>query len=168
MEINSFEYQLIKDAYKDIKTKRSKVALINHINEGLVILELLGATDTIKNAFCLHPLVQSDENLLDFIKTEDCINCDPLAMIYAMEYRKVANSYLSNHYTGPKDKIDLGPLHGVKLMLIADKVQNCKDFMFYHRDTHPRSDTLEGYFRVWLNVLGIDEKYYNYLTESLY
>ena len=44
----------------------------------------------------------------------------------------------------------------VRDMLIADKIQNYKDFLFYHKGTHPRSRELEEYFKNWFGILGID------------
>ncbi|MGK0389502.1 MAG: hypothetical protein ACI94Y_002242 [Maribacter sp.] len=46
----------------------------------------------------------------------------------------------------------------VKQMLIADKVQNYKDFMLYHYKLHTRSDELYEYFQNWSKLLGIDYK----------
>jgi hypothetical protein len=67
-----------------------------------------------------------------------------------MEYRRVANSYLS------KDKIEnfVGFTNDkIKQMLFADKVQNEKDFALYHEGTHARSKELREYFNNWLNIL---------------
>lgn len=44
-------------------------------------------------------------------------------------------------------------------MLVADKVQNCKDFNLYvkdHSDTK-NSDRLSAYFQEWLDVLGVSK-----------
>ena len=43
-------------------------------------------------------------------------------------------------------------------MLIADKVQNYKDFLLYHKNTHERSDELDEYFNSWFKILHCDYK----------
>ena len=58
------EISLIKNFYGDKTAKRSGVPLINHINEGLIVLDFIKASDIAKKAYCLHPLVQSDKNLI--------------------------------------------------------------------------------------------------------
>lgn len=152
------EYNLIKQHYEARRAKRSGVPLINHINEGLIILDKLGATQHSKAAFCLHPLVQADNDLICF---KDYHLVDPYALLLAMEYRNVANAYLSYHTTAPR----LSPLKEVNDMLIADKVQNKKDFMLYHYGTHPRSERLLEYFDEWLYTLNVsDDMYKEFLS----
>lgn len=38
-------------------------------------------------------------------------------------------------------------------MLLADKIQNRKDFRMYHLGKHERSDELEAYFNLWIEWL---------------
>ena len=45
-------------------------------------------------------------------------------------------------------------------MLIADKIQNRKDFELYHLGKHERSSELEQYFKNWLERLNITEEFY--------
>lgn len=142
-------YKIIKNYYGDITAKRSGVPLINHINEGIEILKNIGADTITIDAYCLHPILQSDDALkenLDF----DFEDVPSKAIILAMEYRRVANSYLS------KDKIEsfVGfTTPEIKYMLYADKVQNEKDFKLYHEGKHERSKELREYFNNWLNIL---------------
>lgn len=54
------EYGLVADWYGESTAKRSGVPLINHIHEGLTILDTIGADVVTQSAFCLHPLLQHD------------------------------------------------------------------------------------------------------------
>ena len=50
-------------------------------------------------------------------------------------------------------------------MLIADKVQNRKDFLKFHQDAPPPGIALlDMYFEMWLAALGISEEMYQKLT----
>jgi (p)ppGpp synthase/HD superfamily hydrolase len=142
-------YKLISDYYGQTTTKRSGVPLINHIDEGIEILKSIGADEDTIEAYCLHPLLQSDEEFNKNL-TMDFTGVSTSALLLAMEYRRVANSYLSTNkiedfvgFTNEK----------IKQMLYADKVQNEKDFALYHEDTHKRSKELREYFNNWLNIL---------------
>jgi len=142
-------YKLISNYYGQSKTKRSGIPLINHIDEGIEILKGIGADEDTIEAYCLHPLLQSDEEFnknlnMDFSKVSTS------ALILAVEYRRVANSYLSTNkmedfvgFTNEK----------IKQMLYADKIQNEKDFALYHEGKHERSKELREYFNNWLNIL---------------
>jgi len=151
-----YEYLAISTYYGDKTTERSKVKLINHIDEGLIILKQIGASTVAKRAYCLHPLVQSDEALLEFVVSGKRYLTGPTEMIAVMEYRSVANEYLSKRKINSIDEIRLSPLKDVNDMLIADKVQNYKDFELYHKGTHERSDELVEYFENWLKRLNVN------------
>ncbi len=142
-------YQIISNYYGDTTTKRSGVKLINHIDEGIEILLSIGADSDTIDAYCLHPILQSDE---EFNKnfTMDFTGVSTSAIILAVEYRRVANSYLS---TGKIEDFVGFTNDKIKQMLYADKVQNEKDFALYHEKTHPRSKELRQYFGNWLNKL---------------
>jgi hypothetical protein len=148
-------YEMISKYYGDERAKRSGVPLINHINEGMAVLDYIGANDVTIDAYCIHPILQSD---MDFKinKTLDFDGIPTEALLLACEYRHVANSYLS------KDEISdfIGfTCKEVRQMLIADKIQNYKDFMLYHYGTHERSDALYSYFHNWFSdLLKIDEE----------
>ncbi len=145
-------YQLIKDIYGDGITNRSRVPFINHIDEGLKILDFIGASDIVKSAYCLHPILQSDVDFLNN-KGMNFSGVETEAIILTMEYRRVANSYLSHNK--PEEFVGFS-CPEVKQMLIADKVQNYKDFLIYHSQTHPRKKELDYYFSKWFDLLEID------------
>jgi hypothetical protein len=148
----STAYQIISKIYGSSCAKRSGVPLINHIDEGLHILDILGSSDVVKDAYCLHPVLQSDESFVEN-KSFNFGDVDTESIILAMEYRRVANSYLS------KDNIEdfVGfSCDEVKQMLIADKLQNYKDFLKYHSKTHERRVELDIYFNNWFKLLNID------------
>lgn len=171
-------YQQISRFYGDRRAARSGVRLMNHIDEGLIILHELKASEWAQAAYCLHPMVQDDQELAKFYKGQ-CERCHlaltttgPFAevipaVVLALEYRRLANSYLSS---GPFNYEQMAqqmaqtlarmPLPEVRIMLIADKVQNRKDFERYHWATHPRSAELEQYFANWMQLLGISELQY--------
>lgn len=147
--MESVAYKLIKKYYNGETTKRSRVPLMNHINEGIEILKSINADDITIDAYCLHPILQSDESFNTNYEM-DFTGIPTASLILAVEYRRVANSYLS------KDKIEsfVGFTNErIKQMLYADKVQNEKDFKIYHEKTHPRGEKLREYFNNWLNVL---------------
>lgn len=137
------EYEVISQFYGTRKAARSQVPLINHIDEGLELLD----SDLLKRAFCLHPLVQNEEPL-DLSWSE--------ALPLAQEYARKANAYLCRPETDyVKTSEQLLALTGslgseVASMLLADKTQNQRDFNKYHKDSHPRSQQLTEYFDLWI------------------
>lgn len=142
-------YELIKKQYGNRTTRRTGVAYINHIDEGIETLKSIGADQLTIDAYCLHPLLQSDKDLNRNLEL-DFEGVSTATIILAVEYRRVANSYLSTmkmeNFVGfTNDRI--------KQMLYADKVQNEKDFALYHEGSHPRSKELREYFDNWLNIL---------------
>tara|TARA_R110000851_G_scaffold50092_1_gene119996 strand:- start:2503 stop:2988 length:486 start_codon:yes stop_codon:yes gene_type:complete len=147
-------YQLIAEYYGNKTTKRSGITLINHIDEGRIILDHLNTSDIVKDAYYLHPLLQSDEYfIVNKEMSFDGVNTQ--SIILTCEYRRVANSYLS--FMNKKEFVGLTCLE-IKKMLIADKIQNYKDFMLYHYPTHEKSDRLYEYFHDWFEILKINNK----------
>jgi hypothetical protein len=164
---DAIEYKLISAHYGERVAKRSSVPLMNHINEGLVVLDCINATDYAKRAFCLHPLLQADEDLkAKFYIVANA--CDPNVIMLAMEYRNIANAFLSDKMDAPYEiPVKLSPLWEVNDMLVADKVQNRKDFITYHKGTHERSGQLDLYFIKWLEALDISESVYEHLCTKI-
>ena len=65
------------------------------------------------------------------------------------------------------DEIECSDLAEVNAMLVADKVQNRKDFDVHHRDSHANSAVLQRYFANWLRRLDISETRYGELVARL-
>ena len=175
---NSIGYRMISDFYSDRKAERSQVLLINHINEGLEILRRINASELEMEAYAVHPIFQADNDLSKSWKLCDLLN--PQVVLLTMEYRQVANAFLSDKIRLTQNWYDLGrpsafSIETLKLsvipevnnMLIADKVQNRKDFERYHKGSHVRSVELDYYFKYWLSSLGISPERYLELIEDL-
>lgn len=163
--LTSPEFSLVSSFYGEEVAKRSKVPKINHIKEGLTVLASIGASDVAMWAFCLHPMLQDPHSLAKNYEVV-CRESTTGVIMMAIEYRNIANQYLSPKVnTG--HKIVLSPLGDVNDMLIADKVQNRKDFITYHRETHPRSAELDQYFNDWLNALHVSEQQYTELCDTI-
>lgn len=144
------EYDAINKFYAEKTAVRSKLPMIRHIDDGLHILSLIGATDRAKAAFCLHPIVQNNEDV--------DVSWSP-AYTLACEYRDRANAYLCCPETDwvltVKDvRSIVGEMSDeCRTMLIADKRQNYADFIVAHFGNHKRSSNLDRYFRLWLAFL---------------
>lgn len=163
---HSTEYKLVAEHYGERKASRSGVRLMQHIHEGVAVLETIGATVGAICGFMLHPLVQGQLDMemnLTKICRQEMLNTRGLMMV--MEYRHKANSYLCTEATDGWSDYDARQAIGelcidVRDMLIADKVQNYKDFLVYHHGTHPRTLELQNYFQRWFRLLDITEKEY--------
>lgn len=144
-------YKLISSYYGDKKAKRSGIPYIYHIDEGLAIQRMMGFDNQlISDAFCLHPMLQSDE---DYEKNKNfdfySHGIDERAVDLAIQYRDTANSYLSNNQL--EDFVGF-PNQEVAYMLLMDKVQNFKDLILFNQ-SHPRYDSLCVYFENWFKLL---------------
>ena len=159
------EHEAIVSFYGHQRARRSRVPLINHINEGMIVLDTIGASTWAKRGYCLHPLVQEDQALeenFDWLQ-----RFHPWAVALALEYRSVANDYLSHHPNRTVDQIRLSPLRDVNDMLIADKVQNYKDFLIHHLGKHENSERLNEYFQQWLDRLEINPERFHELQDRI-
>lgn len=152
-------YKKIAEFYRGKKAIRSGLDYMNHIDEGIVILEGLKAPEKAIIAYCLHPLCQSDKDLTGFMSDKDLLFlCDKDVLVYIIEYRNKANNFLSPHLD--QRKPSLSPLVEVNWMLLADKIQNYKDFLkyqSYNENNRTMSKEqwlrLDHYFQEWLEVL---------------
>lgn len=161
------EYQAVQTFYGSRRAQRSGQFYMNHIDEGLTVLAQIGASDRARRAFCLHPLVQLDADLAQNYTRVGELTSDPQVLALAMEYRNIANAYLSYMAPRAEGDIQLGPLVEVHDMLRADKIQNFKDFLLFHHHNHSRSKELEHYFRSWLTRLQISDATFAQLFETL-
>lgn len=161
------EYRAVETFYGDRRAKRSGLHTMNHIDEGLAVLAWLEASDKAQRAYCLHPLVQADADLLASYPHLAQATEDPQVLALALEYRNVANAYLSHRTVTGAEEVALSPLAEVNDMLRADKVQNYKDFIRHHRPTHPRAEALDRYFRTWLDRLEIPLERFERLANDL-
>jgi len=150
---DSIEYKAIQEFYWDGKAKRSHIPFMNHIDEGLAVLERINASDRAKRAFCIHPIAQS-YNDVSFSDVEEL----------AKEYTYFANKFLCTPETDHIRSVEALGNHlfsdidylmciDCRDMLIADKEQNQKDFIIHHYGTHPRYVQLCEYFNLWLVFL---------------
>lgn len=154
------EYKKIKAYYGGRTAQRSGVKLMNHIEEGVSILYRIPSSYLAIRAFMIHPIVQGHDLDEDDVTDLRHLSSYPLAV----EYRNFANAFLCKPET---DHIRCtNSLHilllntvGYKMskdcrdMLIADKLQNRKDFHIYHYGSHARSKELDEYFDTWLCYL---------------
>lgn len=158
---DSYEYKLVKEFYGEGRAARSGVLLMQHIDEGLIILDSLDASDHAKLGYCLHPLIQGDDvYALNYERLRNDPKLSAMTLLRAKEYREFANAYLckpsTDFWTLEIMSTHVGFIPtDVYHMLIADKRQNLKDFMLYHVGTHPRSAQLVRYFNNWLEYLGV-------------
>lgn len=162
------EFNLISEFYGGRQARRSGVPLINHVIEGIRVLQDYGEPETTVGAWCLHPMVQGDADLERTLSQGLLQRANPVAVALAMEYRFRANSYLS--YMPPQGlHLSWGHVPAVRVMLIADKVQNRKDFE-QHLADHPEvrnGERLRAYYKEWLDALGVNEDEYTRLVKLL-
>ncbi len=152
--------------YGDRRARRSGRYLMAHIDEGLFLLGQLDAAQVERDAWCLHPLVQGDDDLRATWSLGDAPwrGIDPRAALLTMAYRATANAYLAHH---PPAAPPACPLPEVARLLVADKVQNRLDFERHLRGEIANSDRLDAYFAEWLAALGIDDARYVELARAL-
>ncbi len=151
------EYQATSRYYGTRRAKRSGVPLMHHIDEGLWILQQIGASLATQRAWCLHPIAQDAADDPGAQRLVDASSDDDDVRWLAIEYRRVANATLSTRPIEVAQDIVASARAEVSQMLVADKVQNRKDFLRYHRATHPRAKELDRYFALWLEHLGVSD-----------
>lgn len=150
------EYALVKSYYGDKTAKRSGVPLMNHIDEGIDMLKAMRASELAIKAYCLHPLAQGGDFAWEMVLRTPGLNRDAVSL--SIQYAHAADAYLcrpkTDHFTSKEIFQAVGRLSRDLIhMLVADKIQNEKDFELYHKATHPRSAQLANYFCLWLDYL---------------
>lgn len=162
----TLEYDAIQRFYGADRAKRSGVLLMNHIDEGIDMLKVMGASEVAIDAYCLHPIIQPQEIFKrnwKLLINDKAINQD--ALYLARRYRDAANAYLcrpgTDHWTIEDLRFHVGFLsQDLVHMLFADKIQNERDFIQYHQGKHARSNQLTRYFALWLDYLEeLDEEH---------
>ena len=157
----SQEYRLIKEHY-GVSKSNFDVPLIQVVDDGLVLLAAMSAPAAVKGAWCLHPLLQSEEALEQSIRFPLRIRgASPMAILFAMDFRLRIGSYpLQNPvvYTDYRGRL----IPEVKMMLIAQKVQGRSAFLRRKDDYLPPSERgeMDLYYRNWLDYLGVSQQQY--------
>lgn len=175
-------YDLISKHYGDDRANRSGVYLMNHIDEGKVIYKLIREDYANIQSFLISEVIP--ESYEDFISSEKAYTIHPIlqgddvlvnhrhnlygtrmsiwsSIVEAMEYRNIANQYLSKRKINNISEINLSPLRTVNLAILVDKIQNYKDFLVHHSGTHERADELDAYFKNWLKRFGVPLEVFN-------
>ncbi|WP_041547547.1 hypothetical protein [Chamaesiphon minutus] len=163
-------YQIIQRKYQDKVARRSGVSYMNHIREGAFIVRSIYGNDRdLIEAFCLHPLFQNDKLLSQLLAdtSDDLALISPRAIVLGMEYRRIANSYTIKNKIRNPESIEIGSIDKVHKMLVADKIQNKKDFMKYIYRKHARPSYQKvsqhglQYFNSWLDRLSVSQDMYD-------
>lgn len=156
----SKEMRAIKRFYDGKVAKRSGLPYIRHIVMGLMLLKTLTSDRDVWRAWVVHPIFQMDDYLSEALKEgqlKDIVTNFRTAVL-AMEYRSVANDYLTKDiWVEKQPKISILP--EVNLLLVVDKIQNWYDAA-RHLETPCQEELiyLGFYFHKWRKVLGISDE----------
>lgn len=156
-------FQQISRYYGATTTQRTKLPWINHIVEGVVLVQQLGGRIHAADAFCWHPLIQSDDTFLETLAEMQRyynLNTSGEVLVNTLGYRDAANRWLRGAVS-KDNQPKKHPLNDVNIMLMADKIQNRKDFeanekLFSVED----ASSLHYYFDSWFTTLGITPEIY--------
>ena len=160
-------YTLIEQTYGDTQAKRSGCFYMDHIDEGVAILQKISVLSYYtKQAWCLHPILQVN-SFLEKCKREIQVGrVSPYPVLLATEYRNIANAYLNSMDYRKPHEIQMSDMPEVNKMLVADKVQNRKQFE-QHRHKFSNAVNLDRYFRTWLERLEVSEERYQELAKNI-
>lgn len=164
------EYKAILEHLKYRCDTLSGITHINHIDEGIQILEVICAPRYLYNAakaFCLHPMVSHDLSLVNNIVEVCSSGFDTTAILYAMEFRKTIASW-PNHRTEGEPSIS--PLIAINKMITADIIQHKSHFLRYSgvpEGSDPSTNSELRFYNDWLRTLAIDEEaFYTIIKDS--
>lgn len=171
-------YQIIKEHFAGQIATRSALPYINHIHEGIYILNrCFGWDETTAEAFCVHPIFQdvSDDSHATQARCKSELNHRVTDL--ASQYAKAANAYTSKHRLLEIAAIPLPSDSAVRQMLVADKVQNKKDFVAQVLNPSTANSNSQGnaqlnahlmsYFDRWLDRLGVTPTNFTELATEL-
>ena len=157
-------YQLIKEHYGTRHSNRGNRPHIAHIQEGAWLhFHENGWNPIVQEAWCIHPLFQGDDTLIKSLThPENWQSVQAGALIQTMEYRNIANGYTSKMPLRDPSRILLSPIPEVNQLLMADKLQNRKDYEQYVRPNLSKEEQtrLDTYFAAWFARLNIGEEKY--------
>lgn len=130
---------------------------MNHIDEGIAILRKLAADKDVIKAWILHPLFQTDlENFQN--RNYGNLKLDIRVVTLGHAYRELANSFLPKDYRNSAPKVEPKEIYQ---MLLADKIQNSKDFYFNTGIEACRREELDIYFGKWRLALDRHDVYWS-------
>jgi hypothetical protein len=140
------------------KVSSQGVPYMRHIDDGIRIIDMLREENHIAkqvdDAFILHGLFQSYIDVGNAYSRKYYDKVEPQVLMLVMEYRNIANQWLSPHGFNPTEKPKI-PLFETRVMLVADKIQNYSNFLKNYKLIHPHHQRLDAYFRAWHEHLGV-------------
>ena len=144
-------YSEIEKYYGDKLAKRSGIPYINHIDEGLGILYLLGASRETKEIFTLHPIYQ------DGFKSTNVNNTLMYHFVY-YSWLFSRKNYKLESQTYEYFEKELDANMDLRNIFIADKIQNYKDFML-NKKKYDDFKSIEQYFLWWFDTLEVSHRF---------
>jgi hypothetical protein len=169
----SKEIRAIKSFYDGKVAKRSGLPYMRHISMGLMLLKTLTNDKDVWRAWAVHPIFQMDDLLSEALKKGlHHIVSNTKVAVLAMEYRLVANNYLTKDlWLWDKKEPKLSKIPEVNLLLVVDKIQNWYDASRYLKTSYQEElMALDSYFANWRKALGISDQQmreYEEFLESL-
>ena len=150
------EYRLIEKSYRKHTSRRTQQPYMKHIDQGLWLLLHVNDDPAVLGAWCAHPLFQINSVLQEALHARTSITEHGRTVVLAMEYRAVANAFLTPDWSRaglPR----VSAIEEVNQLLVVDKFQNAREaYLFSDKLGEERCAQLDVYFRKWFDALGID------------